>query len=512
MSKQGTKKWLMFGLRWGVAIAGITWVVWRLHFHDFVAVLGPGNQLVDMQVLGEAPELAPEFRVWGSFGGGEPPGEHVVPRDQVWTRRSDRPTVDVHTDPQHVAPAKVIAIRPASVESGKPIAPKLLVQGPRTGRPEVIDPSDVVTRQKYTVPEYPLIEMGLNRMAREADWKFLLAALAIMPISYLLTSHWWWELWGVRSRRDPTFVINMVGAFYNTLFALGTTGGDVVKAYYAARHTIHRTRAVMSVLVDRAVGLLALVMLGGTMASIRYWSSLREGHIDIDCRRVAYGSALLLAVTAVGLLVFYNHTLRRMTGLEWLLRRLPMQGFVQNAVHSMELYGRRPGAMLVALLLCFPVHITTIISATFSGEAFHLKLSPLYYWVIVPVIALVGAIPISPQGAGVMEFFGIKLLTVRHNVNVSQAVALVMAIRLVQMTWNLVAGLFVLRGGYHAPTEAEQHELEAEVDAEHDDDEESSEFRVQSSGQNGEVGRGGLHAGGGSQGLSEAVPTPHRGV
>ena len=33
--------------------------------------------------------------------------------------------------------------------------------------------------------------MGLNRMAREADWKFLLAALAIMPISYLLTSYRW---------------------------------------------------------------------------------------------------------------------------------------------------------------------------------------------------------------------------------------------------------------------------------------------------------------------------------
>ena len=192
-----------------------------------------------------------------------------------------------------------------------------------------------------------------------------------------------------------------------------------------------------------------------------------------------------------------------------------MQGFVQNAVHSMELYGRRPGAMLVALLLCFPVHITTIISATFAGEAFRLPLSPLYYWVIVPVIALVGAIPISPQGAGVMEFFGIKLLTVRHNVNVSQAVALVMAIRLVQMTWNLVAGLFVLRGGYHAPTEAEQHALEAEVEAEHDEDE-RGEFRVWSSEFTRRPGRrravAGIHAGRGSEGLPEAVPAPHRGV
>jgi uncharacterized membrane protein YbhN (UPF0104 family) len=379
----------------------------------------------------------------------------------------------------------------------------------------VIDPSDVVAQSKYAVPDYPLVEIGLNRMAREADWKFLLAALAVMPISYLLTSYRWHlllETVEVRISQPRTFVINMVGAFYNTLFALGTTGGDVVKAYFAARHTTHRTRAVMSVLVDRAIGLIALVMLGGTMATIRYGTSLREGHADVDCRRVAYASGLLLALTAVGLLVFYHRGLRRLTGLEWVLGRLPMQGFIQNAVHSMELYGRRPGAMLVALLLCFPVHITTIISATFAGEAFRLNLSPLYYWVIVPVIALVGAIPISPQGAGVMEFFAIKLLTIRHGVSVGQAVALVMAIRLVQIFWNLVAGLFVLRGGYHAPTAAEQHELEAEVEAEHDEDDESLEFGVQSSGQTGEAGRGGIHAGGGPEGLPEALPTPHRSV
>jgi hypothetical protein len=28
------------------------------------------------------------------------------------------------------------------------------------------------------------------------------------------------------------------------------------------------------------------------------------------------------------------------------------------------------------------------------------------------------------------------------------------------MFWNLTGGIFVFRGGYHAPTAAEQHELE----------------------------------------------------
>jgi hypothetical protein len=43
-----------------------------------------------------------------------------------------------------------------------------------------------------------------------------------------------------------------------------------------------------------------------------------------------------------------------------------------------------------------------------------------------------------------------------------------MSIRMGQIFWNLVAGLFVLRGGYHAPTQKEQHEFEEQV--EHDRD------------------------------------------
>ena len=74
------------------------------------------------------------------------------------------------------------------------------------------------------------------------------------------------------------------------------------------------------------------------------------------------------------------------------------------------------------------------------------------------VIVLVGSIPISPQGAGVMEYFAI-LLTQKQGATVSQAFALTMSIRMVQILWNLTGGIFVFRGGYHAPTEEEQNAL-----------------------------------------------------
>ena len=58
-----------------------------------------------------------------------------------------------------------------------------------------------------------------------------------------------------------------------------------------------------------------------------------------------------------------------------------------------------------------------------------------------------------------MEFFAI-LLTRSQGVSVSGAFALTNSIRFVQILWNLTGGIFVLRGGYHAPTEKEQATLE----------------------------------------------------
>jgi hypothetical protein len=163
----------------------------------------------------------------------------------------------------------------------------------------------------------------------------------------------------------------------------------------------------------------------------------------------------------LGAIVFYSRTLRRVTGLAFVLRRLPMQKQVVKAVEAMEVYGSRPLPVVGAILLSFPIHAISILSTTFAGQAFDLPLAPFYYWVVVPVVALVGAIPISPQGAGVMEFFAVQL-TKRHGATISQAFVLTMSIRLLQMFWNLVAGIFVLRGGYHAPTAKEQEDLETD--------------------------------------------------
>ena len=59
--------------------------------------------------------------------------------------------------------------------------------------------------------------------------------------------------------------ISLVAQFFNS-FLLGSTGGDFIKAYYAASETHHRkTEAVTTVFVDRLVGLWAMLFFAGVM-------------------------------------------------------------------------------------------------------------------------------------------------------------------------------------------------------------------------------------------------------
>jgi uncharacterized protein (TIRG00374 family) len=381
--KQAAKKWGLFGLRWGIAIVGIWWVVSKISFDDENVVMDANQQLVAVQVVRDVPETG-----------------------------------------------------------------AVLVREEASGVEREVQRSQVQTRP------------GVRSLVNGADAKLLAGAVLVFPIVFVITAYRWNRLLAaldIHLTQARTFTLSMVGAFYNT-FMPGSTGGDVLKAYYASKQTHHRTRAVLSVVIDRILGLISLIVIGGVMASVQYFNAKDAGDpVARACLRIAVGSALLIALSVVGAIVMHRRV-RKAVGLEYLLKRLPMQKQVRNAISVVDICLSRIGLMLWSIAVTFPVHITVVVSAMLAGMAFDLPLPAGYYFVAVPVIVLSGAIPISPQGAGVMEIFAIQL-TKQYGTTVSQAVALTMSIRIVQIFWSLLGGIFVLRGGFHAPTRKEQEEL-----------------------------------------------------
>jgi glycosyltransferase 2 family protein len=447
MDKKHILKFFRFLVRWGIAVVGIWWVISKMSWKDHVLAVLPGQTMPTKNVVlaGEqATDQDDFYRVIDPRTG----TAITLTRDQV-VNEPDRANLVVSENGK------------SKCAVGLDLSPdlkqvrRLLVADSPSGPTAVWEPASDFPEYQITVP-HPRVQIGVLRMVRQANINFIFAALAIFPLTVLITSVRWHELLkplDIRLTLGRTFVLNMVGLFYNTIMPAGSSGGDLFKAYYVAKQTHHRTRAVMSVLVDRVIGLLALIILGGTMAAMQW-------HIP-RCRQVAIASAAIIAFVAVSMVVFYVPALRRLSGLEFIIDRLPWQRQVRKAIETLHIYGNRPFLAAGALIVSFPVHMVVITAAQLCGIAFGLHIGLFYYWMAVPVIVLAAAIPISPQGAGVMEYFAIKLLE-PQGATVAQAFALTMSIRLTQIFWNLIGGFFVLRGGFHAPTQKEQKQVELE--------------------------------------------------
>ncbi len=94
---------------------------------------------------------------------------------------------------------------------------------------------------------------------------FFIAALLLMTV-FFVANFYRWKLVLSLVDIDISFAVSMrlsmLGQFFST-FMPGAVGGDLVKAVYVARrYPTRRTQSVMTVLLDRLIGLYALIFWG----------------------------------------------------------------------------------------------------------------------------------------------------------------------------------------------------------------------------------------------------------
>src|SRR5207253_4790932 len=90
----------------------------------------------------------------------------------------------------------------------------------------------------------------------------------------------------------------LIGMFYNQ-FLPGGTGGDIIKSYYLLKETSDKKAgALLAVVFDRFIGLVALVAITGTLISLRYDFLSQK----TDTRRLLWVLLFLLGASVVTLL------------------------------------------------------------------------------------------------------------------------------------------------------------------------------------------------------------------
>jgi uncharacterized protein (TIRG00374 family) len=330
----------------------------------------------------------------------------------------------------------------------------------RAGRPETVAAADVhyVRVGERDVPD---IELGISTVVRQADaLKALWAILLFAPVVALQCGRLvvMLAIQGVRISFWTSTKLSFVGNFFN--FALpGTTGGDLIKAYYLTRYTHLKTETVTTVFLDRAIGLFGLVLLAGT--------SILLTRDPQQFRQLISALAIICAVLLVGALVVFSRHLREVLRLRALAARLPMSEQILRVGRATVAMRHHKLLVLLSLAMTVVLQAIVMISAVVVKDALGMDGDASYYFIYVSIGFLIAAIPISPpQAIGVMEAFYVQFFTqggLRNDP--SQAVALALAMRLIQLLWAL-PGILVPLLGAHLPRKEELRTLEAQAGTE----------------------------------------------
>lgn len=313
---------------------------------------------------------------------------------------------------------------------------------------------------------------GIITTLRHAKVRLLLLGWIIIAPIFPITALRWWLLLRVRGINVTpwrAFRLTMVGCFFNYCMP-GSTGGDVVKAFYAARSSDRRADAVMTVIIDRIVGLLGLFVLAGIAGLFI--------HHDPSVHKVT----LFVWVVAAGVVVvsalYFSRRLRQATGLDWLLARLLKKDSLLGKVDAAAVaYSYHKPTVLSSILLSLPVQILLAISTSLAGWALGMTTPFPKLLAVVPMVFLVMSIPISPQGVGTGEFVALKLLQQASFATANQVIVMLMVARLYQLVYALSGAVFLLKGDIHlhpAPGSADSagtddHDAAADGDDDSDD-------------------------------------------
>jgi hypothetical protein len=276
---------------------------------------------------------------------------------------------------------------------------------------------------------------------RTMDVRWLVAALVVVAPTMLIVS-WRWRLLlsvhGVRLKYWRVIELNMIGQFFSA-FLVGTTGGDVVKIFYVARNVPKmKTAVAFTVLVDRVIGLIAMLFLGVALSFTELPLLM-----STDVTRGATGTFYLFAaggVVAAAGATFAPLLLKR-RAIRQLVEKLPFASRVSKVLAAYEVTARAFGRNVVALLVSIPSQLCIIAMGYFIMLAMHLHPPFLAFCSVLTIVNMLIALPVSMNGIGVRELLFKHFLGL-VGIDGNTAVTFSLTFFVLNLVWSLLGGAF----------------------------------------------------------------------
>ncbi len=263
----------------------------------------------------------------------------------------------------------------------------------------------------------------LRSVLRAASPWPLLAALALLGATHFLGAYRWIALLrvqGVHLGYGLSLKLTIVGHFFCSVIP-GAASGDLLKMGYVLKYSQGRgTEAVLSIIVDRILGLAGLIVIGNAASA---YMLIRHRDLVLTQPLLAMTIAIIFA-GAVGLAVLYAVLLFRARLMHWRpcaalagwgARRLPagIVAIFSKLATGLDLYRAQPIALLNALGISVVVHFILGVALFCIGRACREEHMAFIHYLLGTQISNVSAlIPLTPGGIGMRDAVTAALFTV----------------------------------------------------------------------------------------------------
>ncbi len=300
-------------------------------------------------------------------------------------------------------------------------------------------------------------------------WWFV-PGIAALGIALLLQTQRWLILLRVQDITISfwrAFRIVLSGMFFN-LFLLGSTGGDVIKIFFIMREAPNKKAgALLSVFIDRVVGVLALATVSAVVILARWEDLIKSAPWGVLTVALILGGSIGF--------IFAAWLVDRLNLTSKLPHWLPMHAKMVEAAAAFSQYAKAGGAVGRAFLLSLPAHLLIFSTFYFAAKAFSAGLGLVSIFCVMPVVSTVTALPISLGGTGWREVLFIKLLGDLYQTPKEIAMSISISGFLIVVFWSLVGGLVYLFYRSSSPGGPTISEMEESVEDEEHIIEENAE-------------------------------------
>ncbi len=307
-----------------------------------------------------------------------------------------------------------------------------------------------------------MLDLGaLESMLQRYD--LLLFGMLLVLVQPLLQSLRWGLLLsaqGIRFRWTEVLRLVLVGCFFNT-FVPGATGGDVFRAYCLAKGKKETESAVISVILDRTLGLppLILILLIAGACNWRFFWAIPAFR------------PVLWAVSMVSLgCMFFFAFLIWMSGRKETIHIAPgdhsekeqdtrLRVLWQRLCRAVSAYRRERRAIVYAMAISTVAHLATIFACCFFGRAAGIiGVRMAQYFLLVPIGLTVNAVPLAPGGLGQGEVAFARLFAAASALpaNAARGTAIMVCLRLGIIMVGMVGGVLYAMGR-HRIDQAREH-------------------------------------------------------